>query len=218
MTHFRLEEWTDFQKGVASQEREKAMREHLAAGCDDCRESHSFVALVDGFVTAEPAQTPAADVVRLAKVLSMGLPARRSQPARALEVIADLLFDSSLEPAIAGIRGVASAGRHLAFTAGDYRIDVRIDSYEPTGKCSILGQVLQSSYSAANVGVVLSSDECVIGSAFTDHLGEFEFADVDRAQDMTMVLVPEGTEPLIVKLTDVADAGKSQPTPDRSRT
>lgn len=104
--------------------------------------------------------------------------------------LAQLRFDSRMQPATAGVRSLASAGWQLIFAAGDYELDVRI---VPEGDqlYALRGQVL---------------GECSgVGRIFLTSAGE-QVAEVplDELCEFTLPVVPLGDYALTVRLPNAS--------------
>ena len=97
--HYSHEDWVDFVRDLAPPDQLEAMRRHLAAGCESCREVHHTWKAVLETIREEPGVEPPAEAMRLARALYAATnPRRRGAIARAT---ATLLFDSQLAAAAA---------------------------------------------------------------------------------------------------------------------
>jgi hypothetical protein len=210
MGHFRLEDWADFSRGLAPEELTVKMRDHLSRDCDECGRASAFVAEVAEFVPREASMRVPENDIRRAKALAIGAKSSAGVLDTARELFATLIFDSRRETAPAGIRGAALPDRHLVFASGDYRIEVRLEDDQTAGTCAILGQIFHDNAGAADVTVVLSSEDGVHGSALTNTVGEFEFE--SAGHDVEMRVLPHGsTSPMVIALEEIDKEGEARP-------
>ncbi len=144
-------------------------------------------------------------------------PRRASRNARA---IAELLFDSARIPLPVGVRSSGAALRQLLYAAGDYRIDVRIETQADADKVSVVGQVLNSDDPDDLVGMVpvtLVRAGKVLSKSFTSPFGEFDVECDRRGPFELRVTLPTEvlTLPLIQPTSD--DRNDSSKTTDTKR-
>jgi len=142
MEHFADERWADFVREAGSQEGREEMLNHLSAGCNACQESFQFWQGVAAASSREPGYEPPAAAVRIAKSLVLGLtPGARSTGFS----VADLIADSRLLGAAAGVRSGQNGPRQLLFISGTVKIDVRIESVPESTRMWIAGQIVDFS-------------------------------------------------------------------------
>ena len=144
MKHFSTEEWIDFVNQVIASNQQEAMQKHLATGCKRCTETVSLWQKVSKTAAAEASYQPPADTVRLAKAayLTTRLNTRRRNRADLIEV----LFDSFLQPAVAGARSVVIGTRQMLYRADPYQIDIQIEPKPGSNRLVITGQLLDLSH------------------------------------------------------------------------
>lgn len=180
MRHFGQSEWADFSRGLAG-ERETAMREHLQ-NCSQCREAAELWQRVAHLASQEALHAPPEAAVRIAKSYMSGA----AQEKRSLAtMVAELIFDSRREPALAGLRSATASARQLLFRSGDYEIDLRIQRDQADKPVCIVGQILSPiGKSVRGLPVALISGVGREATAATNEFGEFtlEFQPVTRAQ------------------------------------
>ena len=139
MKHFSTEEWVDFVNQVIASNQREAMQKHLATGCKRCMETVSLWQKVSKTAAAEASYQPSADTVRLAKAayLTTGLNTTQKEPRNLIEV----LFDSFLQPAVAGARSVVIGTRQMLYRADPYQIDIQIEPKPGSNRLVITGQL-----------------------------------------------------------------------------
>src|SRR5580704_550592 len=125
MKHFSTQEWVDFVNQMVTTRQQEAMQKHLATGCKRCKETVSIWQKVSRTAAAEASYQPSADAVRVAKaafLASGSAVAKRKSPG-----LIEILFDSFLQPAVAGARSVVLGTRQMLYRADPYQIDIQIE-------------------------------------------------------------------------------------------
>lgn len=172
MRHYRNEEWADFARGLVHGERSVAMEQHLS-GCDYCKHALLMWKEVAAAGAREANYAPPESAVHIAKsYAAQGAP--EAAPSWITQ-IAELLFDSRMEPALAGVRSSAAAtARQMLYASGDYSIDLRIEPQPGSGKSWVVGQILsKSSQSVRNVPITLVTELGPVATTTTNPYGEF---------------------------------------------
>jgi hypothetical protein len=172
MRHYRNEDWADFAREVLPVEQDTAMRRHLESGCQECRRTATLWQKVAVVASQEDFCTPPASAVRLAK--SYFVPQPESGP---LASLAELMWDSFLQPQLAGVRTLAATPRQLLYRAGDNSIDLRVETITGSSRFSIVGQILNSLDPAQGMGdvaVSLKVGAQYVAQTNTNAFGEFQ--------------------------------------------
>src|SRR5258708_621168 len=112
--HFGMAAWTDFSRGLVLEDVSAVMEAHLA-GCANCTDIALFLNKMTTVSSRLGTVTAPADAVRLAKALFPVRPV----PKRITRILAELIFDSHLAPAPAGIRSTWNVGWQCLYRAGD---------------------------------------------------------------------------------------------------
>jgi len=219
MEHYSLEKWADFARQVIGEQERAQMQSHLDSdGCKKCSKVLGLWRRVQTTARREQSYQPPDSAVRSIKgTFAVQGPRRATRSVRA---IAELLFDSARNPLPAGVRSSGTALRHLLYGAGDYRIDVRIETQANADKVAVVGQVLNSDDPDEIVGAVpvsLVRAGKVLSESLTSPFGEFD-VECDRGGPFELrVTLP--TEVLILPLIQPSpgDAqGASQLTDSKS--
>jgi hypothetical protein len=118
-------------------------------------------------------------------------------------LVAQLTFDSRLQPALAGLRGGPAEPGQLLYTTDRLDIELHLLPAGP-GRVRILGQALSRDpdLNVADCAVQLLAGEREIGLTSTNELGEFTFEAIPGG-DYTLVLVSEEGE-IDLKHVDLA--------------
>jgi len=118
----------------------------------------------------------------------------RHQPDLFQRLVAQLTFDSRLQPALAGVRAGTTGPAQLLYTTDRVDIELHLLPAE-LGQVHILGQALpcDPDLNVANCAVQLLTGEREIGLTSTNELGEFTFEAIPGG-DYTFILVSEEGE------------------------
>jgi hypothetical protein len=204
--HFGLEDLADFARNIGPAERLKAMRQHIA-NCGKCSKVTETWQRVTKAAHRLPASEPPEPAVRIVKALYS---ARAPQRATGLKsLVAELMFDSVLAPAQAGVRSNAANPRQLLFGAGDYRIDLRIEPRDDADKVALLGQILLANNPGKDLGSVrvsLTEGSRVLAKSQTNHLGEFQM-ECDLTAKLELRLMLPETQLAIPLVEPLRNAG-----------
>jgi hypothetical protein len=173
MTHFPPSDWVDLVHQKVLPAREALMKEHLERACVECQQAMEFWKRVQAIGMNEALRTPPADVVAAAKA-SFKAPMERT-PWSAMSAFAELVFDSALQPAMAGVRSGAAGARRMLYRSGRHSVDLSIER-SADAKMMLIGQVLDSSAPTPEmpgVQVRLSQKEKVLSITETSKTGVF---------------------------------------------
>ncbi len=171
------------------------MKAHLDTGCNSCSSVLNLWQRVQGIAHRESAFEPPAGPVRVAKeMFVLHLPTK----TRSNRVVsATLLFDSFVQPQMAGVRSAESAVRQLLYASGEFHIDIRIEPQEDSDKVAVVGQVLDANdpgQSFEQVPIILFRSGKPRAEAITNRFGEFRLECVLESGLYLRVSVPGGPE------------------------
>ncbi len=200
MKHFSTEEWVDFVNQVIASNQREAMQKHLATGCKRCIETASLWQKISKAAAAEASYQPSADTVRLAKAayLTTGLNTTRKEPRKLIEV----LFDSFLQPAVAGARSVVIGTRQMLYRADPYQIDIQIEPKPGSNRLVITGQLLDLSHPGIigrDIQVTLSNRRGNNALAPTNQFGEFS-GEIENSGDLELSIPGDSDQPIVISL------------------
>jgi hypothetical protein len=200
MKHYSTEEWVDFVNQIVTSGQQQAMQKHLATGCKPCKETVSLWQKVSKTATAEASYQPPADTVRLAKAAY--LTTRLNTPPKESRSLVEVLFDSFLQPAVAGARSVVIGTRQMLYRADPYQIDIQIEPKPGTNRLVITGQLLDLSNPGVigrDIQVTLSNNRGNTIVAATNQFGEFS-SELENTGDLELTIPGEAEEPIIISL------------------
>jgi hypothetical protein len=200
MKHFSTEEWVDFVNQVIASNQREAMQKHLATGCKRCMETVSLWQKISKTAAAEASYQPSADTVRLAKAsyLTTRLNTMQKEPRNLIEV----LFDSFLQPAVAGARSVVIGTRQMLYRADPYQIDIQIEPKPGSNRLVITGQLLDLSHPGVigrDIQVTLSNHRGHSVIAATNQFGEFS-GEIENSGDLELSIPGDSDQPIVISL------------------
>lgn len=172
MTHYSLEAWADFVRGLPDDGEMRRMREH-AQGCPRCRDDQRVMAEVAETLAWDHRVRLRPEVVRRVHALSARLPAPRPGVLRRL--LAALVFDTGTQPALAGVRTSGRGVRQMVFDAEHYQVHVQWEHAAPGGPVSLVGRVMATAEAALPPGIVVRAvtPTTIAGETTTNTFGEF---------------------------------------------
>jgi len=108
MEHFSVEKWIDFVNLAVTTGEQQQMDKHLSLGCSSCQKTVSLWQRVRTSAAAEGNYQPPESAVRIAKAAFAGAGLGSTATGAGSKV--KLLFDSFLQPMLAGVRSAGVAG------------------------------------------------------------------------------------------------------------
>jgi hypothetical protein len=193
MKHFSEASWADFARDLVSPDTRLAMEEHVTS-CAACRSSLRIWREVFSLAKNESQFTPPDDVLRVVK--SQFLPASMPGKGRAR-----LVFDSLLQPAMAGVRGAAS-DRQLLFETDEFYIDLRLEAARDAARARLVGQILNRGNDERAAGgtlVYLHEGRVPVASTTTNHFGEFQL-EFETGSGLSIRIGSSKEQPIILPL------------------
>jgi hypothetical protein len=175
MSHYDIIYWTDYVRGLVRGQEHSDMTRHLAE-CNRCRLTHTLLATVAVRMQADMQYQVPADAVRNARALFSA----SARPVRSVlqKLAGKLVFESLAQPQLAGVRSAAVRGtRHALYEAGEYSVDVRVESEQGSGRMNMVGQLAvrsQAPNTLDQVPVRLMSGRQLVAEAVSNQFGEFQ--------------------------------------------
>ncbi len=176
------------------------MQKHLATGCKRCTETVSLWQKVSKSAAAEASYQPPADTVRLAKAAFAT--AGMAQAQDGSRGLIEVLFDSFLQPAVAGARSVVIGTRQMLYRADPYQIDIQIEPKPGSNRLVITGQLLDLSHPGIigrDIQVTLSNHRGHSVMAATNQFGEFS-GEIENSGDLELSIPGDGEQPIVISL------------------
>jgi hypothetical protein len=211
MKHFTTEEWIDFVNQAASSIQQKTMQKHLESGCNHCMETVALWQKVRNTAAVEARYQPPAGSVRIAKAAfaTAGWVAKPKKGS-----LIEVLFDSFLQPIVAGARSTATGMRQMLFRADPYQVDVQIEAKPEGNRLVITGQLLDASRPdivGSEIQVTLSNRRGAVVHTMTNRFGEFR-GEIENSGDLELSFPRPSEKPIVVSLRNALDrlaGGKS---------
>jgi hypothetical protein len=197
MRHFSTEAWIDLVNHVATIDQREAMQKHLATGCKRCKETVSLWQKVSKTAAAQASYQPSQDAVRLAKAAYVVSGLKKESHG-----LIEVLFDSFLQPAVAGARSVVIGTRQMLYRADPYQIDIQIEPKPGSNRLVITGQLLDLSHTGdvgRGIQVTLSNQRGDTVLAATSQFGEFS-GEIENSGDLELSIPGEGEKPIVISL------------------
>lgn len=172
MTHYSLEAWADFVRGLTTNAERQSMREHAEA-CPRCRADQHVMANVAETLAWDAEVEPSLAALSRARALGARLP--EAKPGVLRRLLAALVFDTGTQEALAGVRAGGRGVRQMVFDAERYQVHVQWEHAAPGGPVSLVGRVAATAAAALPAGIVVQAvtRTAVAGETTTNRFGEF---------------------------------------------
>jgi len=204
MQHFSEQAWADFVRGVSESETKANIESHLARGCCDCGATSDVWNQLQTIVSNEKSYMPPESAVRMVKLEFV-----TTNSQEQASVLANLLFDTFVQPLAAGIRSGAAVARQLVYEAEGLTVDLRLDSQSPSGKILVVGQVLDQRLprvSPRGVSIALWTPK---GQPFLEvspnESGEFQL-EVNAQDDLRLLIEVAGRKTIRIPLANLSQS------------
>lgn len=175
MKHYGIEQWVDYNRELGDTGVRGQMRMHLEAGCEDCRKLSVLTAqLVSTCAAINSIEVPESAVRMARAIFPVQLPER---PKRGNRIPIELIFDSFLVPAPAGLRASWQVGWQGLYRAGECSVDLRIEPELKSARAAVIGQITNHNSPAVEMGdlaVSLRSGKKVVAETVSNRFGEFQ--------------------------------------------
>lgn len=175
MKHFGLTEWVDFARGLVSQSQASQMKDHLTAGCSECEELADFCRKMSRVSEESSVGKIPDSVVKRAQAI---FPDRFTGLGKgAVRLAVELIYDSFLVPAPAGLRASWQVGWQALYRAGDCSLDLRIEPELHSSRAAVIGQISNHTIpdiQMAGIPVRLKSGRLVVAETESNQFGEFQ--------------------------------------------
>jgi hypothetical protein len=198
MSHYAIDQWVDLNRGLIIGDGAAEMRAHVE-GCGECARLSEFTVKL-GRVCASSADAEVPEcALRLARaIFPIRVPSRSQRGTR---IPIELVFDSFLAPAPAGLRATWQVGWQGLFRAGSCSVDLRIEPELKSSRAAVIGQIinhLTPEENMSNLPVSLRLGNELIAETVSNRFGEFQMEYEQQAQlklcidlaDSTMIQVP----------------------------
>jgi len=206
MEHCSIEDWIDFARQVENGVQKRAMQKHLDEGCSRCSKTLAIWRRVVNIAKLKKDLNPPTAAVQAVKN-SFALRKVIPFPAGTLE-LASLVFDSTLQPIAAGMRGSSAVVRQLLYKSGSVCIDMRMQPKPGSDAVVLMGQLLDSAkpdHGVSGIPVSLLCEGDTVSRARTNDVGEFDFG-FTALDHLQLVFGIGGNRTIIVPVPDAKSA------------
>jgi hypothetical protein len=202
MEHFSVEKWIDFVNQAVTTNEQQKMNRHLSLGCEPCQETVSLWQRVRSSTAAEGNYQPPESAVRIAKAAyaSAGLFTQEKGSKSSVR----LLFDSFLQPMLAGVRSSGAGTRQMLYRADPYQIDVQLELTPGGNRIVVTGQLLNLSSPkiiATGTRILISNMQGDVMHAVANEFGEFG-GEVKNSGDLQLTFATPSGEPIVISLRE----------------
>ncbi len=195
MIHYGIAEWVDFARALAPEPQRASMQEHLAAGCEECRDSVDFCEKLAARSRAMRTYRVPDPVLRLAYAV---FPSPAPSPLkRSLRVPVELIFDSFLTPSPAGLRSTWQVGWQGLYRAGDCSVDLRIEPDLASSRAAVIGQIsnhVSPELEMGELSVCLKQGKLVLAEARSNRFGEFQLEYEQQSRVYLCIYLDRGSK------------------------
>jgi hypothetical protein len=201
MKHLTTEEGIDLVNQVLSPGQRLALERHLECGCERCMKTISRWRRIRRMAAAEASHQPPNEAVRIAKAAFAGSP---WAPVRKVSGVIEVLFDSSLQPALEGVRSAGAGTRRMLYRADPFQVDLQIEA-QGGGSVVVTGQLLDlrdPEVVGSHVPLMLSNLRGGVIRATTNQYGEFR-EEIEGTGDLELVFHGANDKPITISLHDV---------------
>jgi len=175
MKHYGITALVDFARNLVPEENAVAIRAHLATGCPECSDIIHFIDKLN-FVCRRVSEVsvPEAALRNARSILPASLTVK---PARSRRLLAQLVYDSFLAPAPAGLRSSWQVGWQALYRAGDCSLDLRIEPELHSSRAAMMGQISNHEVPdvrMSDIPVLVKSGRMVLAEGRSNQFGEFQ--------------------------------------------
>jgi hypothetical protein len=175
MKHYGIPQWVDYTRRLVSPADGSAMQRHLTEGCAECQELVEFCSKVSTICHDMAAISVPERVVRSALAI---FPVRQPEtPRRVFRIPVELIYDSFLVPAPAGLRATWQVGWQALYRAGDCSLDLRVEPELHSSRAAVIGQISNHVLPGdrmEGIPVYVKSGRMVVAETRSNAFGEFQ--------------------------------------------
>jgi hypothetical protein len=200
MKHFTSEEWIDFVNQVTSQKQQEAMKKHLGTGCKHCMKTVTLLQKLHNAAAMEASYQPPVAEVRLARAAFATATGAAQWKEKSSFV--EVMFDSFLQPMLAGARSSGLGTRQMLYRADPYQIDIQIEAKLEGNRLMVTGQLLDVSSPGIvgrDVKITLSNHRGNVIHTVTNQFGEFR-GEIENTGDLELSFPGQGEKSIVISL------------------
>ena len=205
MKHYGIAQWVDYTRGLVPEMDGSAMQRHLTSGCSECQELADFCSKVSNICQDMASVSVPEWVVRSARSI---FPAREAvSPRRLLRIPVELIYDSFLVPAPAGLRATWQVGWQALYRAGDCSLDLRVEPELHSSRAAVIGQISNHVIPGdpmQGIPVYVKSGRVVVAETRSNEFGEFQMEYEQQGRLQLCVDLEKGSKRFQVPLKKFA--------------
>lgn len=206
MSHYSAVKWVDFARGCLPPAEVQQVNASLAAGCAECASALKLWSEVQETMVRENEYEPSAAAVQAVKD---AFPEEKPvEWMRSAIHLATILFDSFLQPALAGVRSSSKNSRQLTVESGPFVVDLQLESEAAQRQVLLTGQILASGSSQEKIGgaeIILLNPEKILKKTKANESGEF-YLDFAREEHLRLFIDIKGERAVGIILPDMQSA------------
>jgi hypothetical protein len=201
MKHYGIAQWVDYARGLVTDSDGSVMQRHLFEGCSECQELADFCSKVSNICNDMAAVNVPEWVVRNARSI---FPARKvDAPRRVFRIPVELIYDSFLVPAPAGLRATWQVGWQALYRAGDCSLDLRVEPELHSSRAAVIGQISNHVLPGdrmEGIPVCVKSGRVVVAETRSNEFGEFQMEYEQQGRLQLCVDIAHGSKRFQVPL------------------
>lgn len=173
--HFSDEQWADFVRRLSAASERLTMQSHLDSGCDTCLQIVHLLTMVEKTAIADSTFVVPQSLVDQATQLFQPRESGANWTDQLLLLPLTLVWQQQDNWVPQGFRSAAVDGSRIRFRAGDYSLDLNLET-TPGEPREIVGQIVderEMSQSIENLLVQVISGGKAVGETTTNRFGEF---------------------------------------------
>ena len=208
--HYSEGQWIDYVRGLADQALAAKMQAHLHLNCTACQALVASLSMVEATSSRDRAHPVPGEV--FSRAMAIFRPEPRPSFLDLPRRLAELLFDSSQQPLLAGARSVDPQVRHMVFQSNVFRADLQVELLSPKRMMVLTGQLstkTSESAIAEGVRVALTDGTLTLAEAQANEFGEFELECRFQTGLQLVAWSPQGPDAVVMDLDATSAIRKS---------
>jgi hypothetical protein len=205
MKHYGITVWVDHTRGLLPEDLKVEMTSHLEDGCPECQELADFCARLGSVCNELAAMEVPEWLTRNARAI---FPVQHPEPRRrAIRIPVELIYDSFLAPAPAGLRATWQTGWQALYRAGDCSLDLRVEPELHSSRAAVIGQISNHAAPGSRmegIAVYLKAGRSVVAETRSNAFGEFQLEYQQQARLQLCVDIDNGSKRFQLPLKKLA--------------
>ena len=194
MKRFKIEDWVDYARGVAGEDRKAEMQRLLEEGNEGSQRLFQTASMMTEAARVLGNEEPPIGVIH--RALSIFEQGQYKAVSRIPLSELRLLFDSLLEPQLAGVRATETLIRETTYSAGNFLMSMRMEQEGETEVMAVVGQLSNEQGVKRPVSkrpVYVYNANKLIARTITGENGEFQM-EFSKGESLKLVLLVENPD------------------------